>query len=212
MKMKVQQLKRLAALFVIALILPPVAFSRDTAKQLAKAASQSQANLIAASNAYRESLERLLELQKQDEARAAELVVQRKTLLDLGAVSKREVEESEQALDAARARMSETLKQIEEVDRLLAEINAAEPADQPATTPPEPRGSFRAAGALIRYVGASHWGLSDFGKVEAFFRLKFSRSLPVSALGQTETHNRLGFDHRAAIDVAVHLSAWSVVA
>jgi len=26
----------------------------------------------------------------------------------------------------------------------------------------------------------------------------------VSAVGQTETHNQLGFDHREAVDVAVH--------
>ncbi len=202
-------------MFTIALILPasaPAAFSQSKARkpspvgeaeqrQLAETASQSQANLIAASSTYRESLGRVLEIQKQDEARAAELVEKRKTLLDLGAISKRELEESEQALGAAQARMNETRKQIEEADRLIAEVNAAEP---PAGMPPEPQRSFRTAGALIRYVGASRWTLSDFGKVDAFFRLKFSKPLPVSAVGQTDTHNRLGFDHRAAIDVAVH--------
>ncbi len=178
---------------------PPV--SEAERKQLAETASQSRANLIAASKIYRESLERVLELQKQDETRAAELVEKRKTLLDLGVISKREVEEGEQSLGAAQARMSETRKQIEEVDHLVAEVNAAE---QLAKMPPEPRGSFRASGALIRYVGASRWALSDFGKVDAFFRLKFSKPLPVSAIGQTDTHNQLGFDHREAIDVAVH--------
>ena len=97
--------------------------------------------------------------------------------------------------------MSEIRKQIEEVDHLIAEGSAAE---QPARMLPETRRNSRPAGALIRFVGASHWALSDFGKVEAFFRLKFSKPLPVSAIGQTETHNRLGFDHRAAIDVAAH--------
>jgi vacuolar-type H+-ATPase subunit I/STV1 len=232
MWMDFQQTNRLAAMFAIALILSasvPAAFSQSNArkssrkrsaapttktkvtipppvgeaeqKDLAETIIQSWTNLIATSNTYRESLERILELQKQDEARAAESVEKRKTLLDLGVISKRELEEGEQALGAAQARMSEMRKQIEEVDRLVAEVNAAEQLDG---MPPEPQGSFRTAGALIRYVGAILWDLSDFGKVDAFFRLKFSKPLPVSAIGQTETHNRLGFDHREAIDVAVH--------
>src|SRR5262249_19178553 len=46
--------------------------SKEDAKKLAEVASQSRANLLSASNAYRESLEKLLELQRQDESRAAE--------------------------------------------------------------------------------------------------------------------------------------------
>src|SRR5262245_41690943 len=170
-------------------------------KRLAEAANQSRADLIAAFGDYRESLERVLGLQKQDEARAAELVEKRKALLGLGAISRRELEESEQSLVAAQVKMSETRKQIEETDHLVAEADAAELPDSMA---PEPRESFRTAGAMVRYVGASRWALSDFGKVDAFFRLKFGKPLPVSAMGQSETHNRLGFDHREAVDVAVH--------
>jgi len=232
MRMNFQQINRWAAMFAIVLLLPasaPAAFSHSKArnksrkrsvapaarteatipppageaeqKQLTETASQSRANLISASNIYRESLERILELDKQDEARATESVEKRKTLLDLGVIPKRELEEGARALTAAQARMSEIRKQIEEVDHLIAEVSAAE---QPARMLPETRRNSRPAGALIRFVGASHWALSDFGKVEAFFRLKFSKPLPVSAIGQTETHNRLGFDHRAAIDVAAH--------
>ena len=65
---------------------------------MTETARQSRANLISASNTYRESLERILELEKQDEARAAESVEKRKTLLDLGVISKRKLEEGEQAL------------------------------------------------------------------------------------------------------------------
>jgi hypothetical protein len=182
------------------MVVPPQ-ITEEERKQLAESASQSRANLIAASETYRESLERVLELQSQDETRAAELVEKRKTLLDLGVIAKRELEESEQALATARGKMAETRKQIEEVAHLIAEVDAAE---QLAKMPPAPQGTLRSSGALIRYVGATRWGLGDFGKVDAFFRLKYGRPLPVSALGQTDTHNRLGFDHHEAIDVAVH--------
>ena len=175
--------------------------SQEETKKLDDAASASRANLLKASNAYRESLEKLLELQQQDQSRAAELVGKRKELLDLGVIAKRDLEAGERALAEAQGKVAETTKQIAEVDQLVAEVNAAE---ELAKMPAEKIGVFRSTGMLVRYVGASRWALSDFGKVDAFFRLKFSRPLPTSAVGQTETHNRLGFDHREAIDVALH--------
>jgi hypothetical protein len=175
--------------------------SEGETKKLAEAASQSRANLLSASNTYRESLERLLNLQRQDESRAVELVEKRKGLLDLGVIAKRELDEAERSLDEARSRIADTMKQLAEVDHLVAEVNAAEElAKMPAQSP----GVFRSAGLLVRYVGSSRWVLSDFGKIDAFFRLKFGKPLPASAVGQTDTHNRLGFDHREAVDVAVH--------
>jgi hypothetical protein len=180
---------------------PAPQVSEEEKKQLAEAASQSRANLLEASSVYRESLEKLLELQRQDETRAAELVEKRKSLLDLGVIAKRELDESEQALAGARNKTAETQRQIAEIDQLVAEVNAAE---ELAKMPPAAPGVFRSSGVMIRYVGASRWALGDIGKVDAFFRLKFSKPLPVSALGQTETHNHLGFDHHEAIDVAVH--------
>jgi hypothetical protein len=175
--------------------------SQDDAKKLAEAASQSRANLLSASNAYRESLEKLLELQRQDESRAAEIVGKRKELLALGVIAKRELEEGERALAEAQGKIAETTKRIAEVDQLVAEVNTAE---ELATTAAERPGLFRSAGLVIRYTGASRWALNDLAKVDAFFRLKFAKPLPVSAVGQTETHNQLGFDHREAVDVAVH--------
>ncbi len=175
--------------------------SEEETEKLAEAASQSRANLLSASNAYRESLEKLLDLQRQDESRAAELVEKRKSLLDLGVIAKRELDEGEWSLAEARGKIADTMKQLAEVDHLVAEVNAAE---ELAKMPAESPGVFSSAGLLVRYVGSSRWALSDFGKVDAFFRLKFSKPLPASAVGQTETHNRLGFDHREAVDVAVH--------
>src|SRR5215470_11501016 len=177
--------------------------SKEDAKKLAEAANQSRANLLSASTAYRESLEKLLELQRQDESRAAEVVGRRKELLALGVIAKRELEEGERALAEAQGKIAETTKRVAEVDQLVAEVNAAEElakisADSPGLYP------AGATGLVVRYAGASRWALGDLAKVDAFFRLKFARPLPVSAVGQTETHNQLGFDHREAVDVAVH--------
>jgi len=174
--------------------------SKEDAKKLAEAASQSRANLLSASNAYRESLEKLLELQRQDETRAAEVVEKRKELLALGVIAKRELEDGVRALAEVQGKIAETTNRMAEVDQLVAEVNASE---ELAKTSAE-RTGLRATGLVVRYAGASRWALGDLAKIDAFFRLKFARPLPVSAVGQTETHNQLGFDHREAVDVAVH--------
>ncbi|HEY8460822.1 MAG TPA: hypothetical protein VIM99_10605 [Blastocatellia bacterium] len=175
--------------------------AKENAKDLAEAAKESRANLLSASKDYRSSLEKLLELQRQDEARAAELVGKRKELLEAGVISRREFDDSERALLEVRGKISETMSHIAEVDRMVAEVNAAEElAKMPARRP----GMHGSGGMVVRYVGASRWALSDFAKVDAFFRLKFAKPLPLSAVGQTATHNQLGFDHREAVDVAVH--------
>jgi hypothetical protein len=170
-------------------------------KELSEAASKSRAHLIETSKVYRESLERLQELQKQDEERAAAQVEKNRELLEMGLIAKRQLDEIEQNLVETRNKIAETQKQIESVDLLVAEVKAAE---ELAKMPPAQPGVYRSTGMLIRYVGASRWAMSDFTKVDAFFRLKFRKPLPVSALGQTDTHSRLGFDHHDAVDVAIH--------
>ncbi len=205
----------------IALILlacaPPACAQNTKQPPLNETVSQSWAQLIAASQDYRASLVRVLELQEQAQMRAAELVEKQKLLLAQGAIAKRELEAGEQALHAAQMRTNEARQQLEAVEQLIAEANATElwarqPAELPSRSPryllnrekapAESQGNYRSA--LIRYAGTSAWALSDFGKVEAFFRTQFGKPLTVSAYGQSATHNRLGFDHRAAIDVALH--------
>ena len=58
--------------------------------------------------------------------------------------------------------------------------------------------------ALVLYAGTSDWSLADAETVQEFFATRFGRPLPVSAWGQTAVHDRLGLDHRQALDVAVH--------
>ncbi len=137
-----------------------------------------------------------------EENRAADLVQKRRTLLEQGVIAKRELEESERALAEARSKVAGTRKSIGESEQLLTEAIAAE---QLAKLPVgEPLNPYSSNVILIRYAGTSRWALTDAAKVDAFFRATFGRPLPVSAFGQTATHNQLGFDHREAIDVALH--------
>jgi hypothetical protein len=57
---------------------------------------------------------------------------------------------------------------------------------------------------LLRFLGRGSWSVQYVNEVTTAFEKRFGRQLPVSALGQSNTHNRLGWDHREAVDVAVH--------
>ncbi|HTM08503.1 MAG TPA: hypothetical protein VL754_08950 [Verrucomicrobiae bacterium] len=54
----------------------------------------------------------------------------------------------------------------------------------------------------IKY--SADWSLDKAEKIKDFFLKKFGHDLPVSAMGQTETHDKLGFDHHEAMDVALN--------
>jgi hypothetical protein len=73
-----------------------------------------------------------------------------------------------------------------------------------AALPPVSPGEERSTPDVLEYRGASPWTLAQVASLEQFVAVRFERSLPVSALGQTPLHDRLGFDHRNAVDVAVH--------
>ncbi|HEX8088074.1 MAG TPA: hypothetical protein VF762_04435 [Blastocatellia bacterium] len=176
---------------------PARASQTTLANQVAKAKQE----VIKAANEYKASLEKLLVLQERDVKTKAELFEKRKDLLAQNIISKLELEKSKQELDAAQAKVNETRKQMGESDNLIAEARAAE---QLAKMPPARVGAYQTTAALIRYNGPSHWALADASKVQSFFLSRFRRSLPISAFGQTEVHNRLGFDHSNSIDVAVH--------
>ena len=73
-----------------------------------------------------------------------------------------------------------------------------------AKTPKAAQAELIVTPTVIRYQGAGDLATDGVGTLQVFFAERFGRALPVSALGQTPVHDRLGFDHRHAVDVAVH--------
>jgi hypothetical protein len=57
---------------------------------------------------------------------------------------------------------------------------------------------------ILRFIGNGFWNLGMLKELKVAYRGRFQRDLPVSAFGQSETHNRLGWDHTNAADVALH--------
>ncbi len=178
----------------------------DERKRAAEDLKKLREQLVQATEDYKKSLKELLALHEADEQRRAADVEKVRRLQAEGLVSRLAVEKSEGELAAAKARSQEVRTRMSAADAFLAEA-LAEPE---IVTPPVVAGSRRTPPVVetrsgyIRYTGFADWRLSDASRVQGFFASRFRRALPVSAYGQTELHNRMGFDHRNSLDVALH--------
>jgi hypothetical protein len=159
---------------------------------------RARADVVISSREYRASLDRLLPFREDAVRRAATALETRRRLLDSGAVSRRDVEIAEASVQTAQAELDQTRRDIADAGRLVAEAIAAE------TLPPLPTGETAATTALIQHHGPAAWSLARVAPLQRFFSERLGRALPISAFGQTPVHDRLGFDHRNALDVAVH--------
>ena len=68
--------------------------------------------------------------------------------------------------------------------------------------PAPPRASSAESETAIQ--GEGKWHLADAGRVKDFFLMTFNRPLPLTAFGQSELHNRWGWDHRNGMDIGLH--------
>jgi hypothetical protein len=160
------------------------------------------AELVVALHEYRTSLERLLVIHERALARATEAEERRQELYGRGLISRRELEDAQQATATARQDVERAREAIDAADHATAEAKATETL---AALPPLPLGGQQHTAALSRYRGPATWSLeAGTSKLQHFFSARFGRALPVSAFGQTPLHDRMGFDHHNALDVAVH--------
>ncbi len=182
---------------------PPAAgpAASDTAPAAALL-KQRAAALAGALRDYRASLERLLAIHERALARAVEGQRPRRDFYDRGIISRREFEEGERAVASAQGQVDDTRRAIAAADHATAEAATLEAL---AALPPLAMGEQQQTAALSRYQGPAVWSLqADTARLQQLFAARFGRALPISAFGQTPMHDRMGFDHRNALDVAVH--------
>jgi hypothetical protein len=172
---------------------------------LAGAAPDPVADAVAAVEAavrdYQESLGRLLEIQQRERERAEGEARRFEQLYRDGLVSRLDAERRAEAARAARAEVEATRARMGGGEQLVAEARAL--LRLAALPPPQP-GAERSTPWAVEYRGVTPWSVARVQEVDRYFAERFGRPLPVSALGQTALHDRLGFDHRHAVDVAVH--------
>ena len=162
---------------------------------------ESLAELEQRTREYRTSLERLVAMLEAGATRATAAAEHARRLHTQGAVARRDADEAARAAEAAQARLDQTRKQLADVDGLMVEAQALQ---RLASLPPVKPGAEQSTPEVVEYHGVTTWTLAQVANLDRFFSARFGRPLPVSALGQTPVHDRLGFDHRNAADVAVH--------
>ena len=171
--------------------------------------TSSSGELIEATNEYKASSKELLTIQETEVSKASAKLEELRTLVSQGLVAKAELDAEEQKLVALRGQLQTTQKQIADSDTRVAEIKAEqELAKKQATAPvkliAKQYGTLSTTAMMLRYNGPMAWSLGSLNAIQDFFSSKFGHSLPTSAVGQSATHNRLGFDHRNAVDIALH--------
>jgi hypothetical protein len=172
----------------------------------------SSAALIESAENYKTTTQQLIALQEQEVKAAQQKLDEVRKLVAEGLLARNELAGSEQALTVAQAKLQATRQQIADSDRLIAETKAAETLAKSQAAKSQvalaqaqkPRGFLTPT--LLRYNGQSAFGnmIAELPNIQTFFLNKFGRSLPTSALGQSATHNALGYDHHNAVDVALH--------
>jgi hypothetical protein len=186
------------------ILLTVFAVASASGQSLAKGAKNvpsTKAALIDSTQKYKASSAELLRLQEEQVKRATEKLEQTKQLVSEGLVAKRELTENEQVLADLQGKVAATRRGIADADWTIAEVIAMEESDKSAqgntvkslTRP-----------TILRYSSAGRWLLTNLPSVQAFFSTTLGRSLPISAFGQSATHNQLGWDHHNAVDVGVH--------
>lgn len=157
---------------------------------------------IKATRDYKASLEKLLPLYEKGQKSAEQKFAQSKELFSQGLISKRELDESERGAAEETARVEEVRKQMTGADMQVAQALIEVQTEKQIGR--LPKGRFLKSTSLIRYNGAGPWALSQVGKIDAFFRQRFGRPLPIAVFGQGAIHNQWHLDHRNAIDVSVN--------
>ena len=195
------KIKSLFPVLLLTLLLPlglAAQASKNTPKsQLAETRSE----LISATEAYKTSAQEVVKFQEQEVANATAKVEQLRKLVADGLVARNEMAAAEQHIAAATSRLEATKKQIADSDNLIAQIRDAEKAEK-ALAKAQSRRLVQPVS--MRYYGMAGWALSNISSIQTFFSSNFGRPLPISTMGQSATHNTMGWDHRNSADVGVH--------
>jgi hypothetical protein len=166
--------------------------------------AQTRSELITATENYKESAQEVVKFQEQEVATATAKMEQLRQLVADGLIARNELAAGEQEVAAAKAKLEGTKKQIADSDNLIAQIRDAEVAEKAQAKAHAAHSRRLLQPVSMRYNGMAGWALSNISSVQTFFTNTFGRKLPISTLGQSATHNAMGWDHRNSADVGIH--------
>ncbi|HEY6806728.1 MAG TPA: hypothetical protein VI306_24330 [Pyrinomonadaceae bacterium] len=154
---------------------------------------------------YKASLEKLLALYEKSVSAAEAKLATTKKLLDEGLVAKLQVEEQQRIVDAEKAKVDATKRQIAAADTQMADMLVEADADeQLAKNLKLAKNSLVRTTSFMRYNGTGGWSLGDAWKIQRFFSDTFHHELPIAVFGQGAIHDRWRLDHHNAMDIQLH--------
>ena len=160
-----------------------------------------RADVIQKMRDSRAGAEKLIALREKEVAKLTDEYEKRRQFYDQGLISKSELDQSERALAAAISRLQHDKRWLAEQDIAITEASMR---GEQLQSPSLAVDGYSETGSLIRFNGNRAWTITDLPNIQNFFFHTFGRALPISAYGQTVIHDRLQFDHRNAVDVALH--------
>lgn len=180
---------------------PPVAEEPATETQLAKLRDE----YINATKDYKASLQKLLNLYRDNVKKVEDRHEQMQKLLAQGLVSRRELEDTETAVTESRFKVTGVEQQIAGADTQIANaLIEIEGEKELAKLGPMGKSSLVKTTSFIRFSGAGRWVLSQASPIESFFQQTFKRPLPIAVFGQGAIHNQWRLDHRNAMDISLN--------
>jgi hypothetical protein len=169
-----------------------------------KAHEKAKLELTKATEEYKKSLKDLLALLEPSAKSAEGDLAKFKQLYNEGLMSKKELDARETAVAEQKLKIAGVRNELTQADVVMAHTLAeADVATQLALRPGATSGIVERI-AYFRYDGPARWSLSNAGTIQNYFFSKFHRQLPISAFGQSELHNQMGFDHSNAMDVGLN--------
>jgi hypothetical protein len=181
--------------------LPPARLTSENHGTQTKIA-EIRRRLLERKMASRDALKRLLADKEKKLARQSADYEAKQRDYQRNLASRADLTASAQAVSRTRGEIERLRQWIAEDDAALALAGYVR-REQQEPVSDDPRGGILVTSAFIRYNGPADWSLEDAGKIGKFFFDHFGHALPISAMGQSVTHDRMGLDHHDAMDVAI---------
>ena len=203
--MKTHQLA-IGVMFILVFLLPGMGFGQGAPRSQRSAAvdselARSRTEVLQKTKETRAGAEKLLALHEADLKRITEEYERRRELYYQGLISRNDVVQAEHAVAQMMSRLQDDKRFLGETDTALTEFTMR---DELLRLPGLALGGYSETSSLLRFNGAAGFTLAEVAKIEKFFSRNFGRGLPISALGQTATHDRMRFDHRNSVDLALN--------
>jgi hypothetical protein len=127
-------------------------------------------------------------------------IAAKQKLIDAGVMARNEIKEDLEEREMRQRTVELAESRAKTFELLLDSIRAEEEAIARAEEARKEAEKFR---PVERYDGTGAFRMAMLPQIEKSFEKRFGQPLPISALGMTELHRTMGFDHTDRVDVAL---------